>query len=172
MLKFYAAVAFCLLFALHVKAQSSPVPTGYVLKEKADYARYSMEVISTTDWLQQTPWQEQPELHQQAQNFLIDWLSGSPDVLVIISPTVKKLYQKNKELLITYLSAYAKYALQHKSNFSKYDADAAAVQAIIAKYQNQPDHIKDHYLDKLVTIQEQGQLDKWMTTQFYRTRAR
>jgi hypothetical protein len=164
---FLFTAGLCLLITLGAKAQSSfPVPPGYVLKEKADYAKYNQDVINTIDWLQQTPWGEQPEQRKQANTFLVAWLTGSPDVNIDVRPGVMKLCDKNKELLITFMGGYAKYAIQHKDNFTADQANTAAVQAVLAKYQTQPDHVKDSYIERLIKIQEQGKLNDWITTDF------
>src|ERR1700742_2224309 len=95
-------VMFLAFLSLDSKAQSYPVPENYTLKVKEDYAKYESDIIKTIDWLQQTPWSEQPE-RKKANAFVLAWLTGSPDVNLTINSDILMQYcNKNGELLMTY----------------------------------------------------------------------
>ncbi len=144
-------------------AQSSfPVPENYSLKDKADYAKYEADIIKTVDWLQETPWAEQTVKRKQANTFLIAWLTGSPNISIDINEPVYNLTTKNHELLVTYMGAFAKYALQHKSDFDKVQANESALKSMIGKYNNDATKIKDSAMENLIKIEKDGNLISWI----------
>jgi hypothetical protein len=147
-------------------AQDSPVPVGYSLKEKDDYAKYVPDVIKTIDWLQQTPWADVPDKRKEANAFVVAWITGSPTVnLSINSDDVMKLCTKNGELLMSFIGGYVKYILQSKA-VDEREANLAGVKAIIAKYQSQSDHVQDDNVEHFIQMQKDGKLDDWVKANF------
>src|SRR4051812_39794304 len=110
-------------FSLTAAAQKYDVPENYVLKDKADYAPYETQFINTTDWLQATSWTQETDKRSLASKFLMAWMEGSPTVNIPIGHTVIELSGKNPDLILTFMSFYTKYALQHKDNFDKSKAN-------------------------------------------------
>jgi len=157
------AILFCLVTLGHyVHAQSSPVPENYILKAKDDYAKYQDDVIKTVDWLQNASWAESPESRKPANAFIVSWITGSPDVTVTLGSALIKYTDKNPELLVIYLGNYAKYAIQHKGDFNKTQADLAAIKALIEKYSKETNHKKDKGIEKLAQLDQDGKLEDWI----------
>jgi hypothetical protein len=167
MKKFQLTILLALLITgFKATAQNSPVPAGYSLKEKDDYAKYAPDVIKTIDWLQETPWADVPDKKKEANAFVVAWITGSPTVnLNINSDDIMKLCTKNGELLMSFIGGYVKYYLQNKDG-SESLANLAGVKAILTKYQSQPDHIQDDNVDHLIQMQKDGKLDDWVKTSF------
>ena len=165
--------SFVIIFALIMsflsfesKAQSYPVPENYTLKAKEDYAKYEPDIIKTIDWLQQTPWGDQPE-RKKANAFVVAWLTGSPAVSLTINSDILMQYcNKNGELLMSYIGGYVKYALQHKSDFTVIQGDVEGVKAMIEKYNSDPGRIKDDKMEKLTKIDKDGKLEAWVKSDF------
>lgn len=159
---FFALLFCCVLFGYNAHAQSSPVPENYVLKSKDDYAKYQDDIVKTVDWLQNASWNDSPENRKPANAFIVNWITGSPDVTVTLGSALIKYTDKNPELLVIYLGNYAKYAIQHKADFNKTQADLAAIKALIDKYNKETTHKKDKGIEKLAQLDQDGKLEDWI----------
>lgn len=168
MKRLFFSIFICSFFlGFKANAQSSPVPDNYELKTKEDYAKYEADVIKTVDWLQQTLWTEDPDKRKTANSFLMAWITGSPTVSISINSDILMKYcKKNGGLLFTYMGGYTKFALQHKNDFSKTQADVFAVKSMIDKYNAEPSHIKDPNMEKLTKIDKDGKLEDWVKSDF------
>ena len=169
MKKILIIITVIMAFGLAVSAQTYQVPTNYVLKEKGDYAKYEQEVISTIDWLEDTPWAVENQKRDDAKAFFMKWLEGSPTVNIEINKAVGNLCTKNPELFSSFMGGYTKYALQNKTAFDKNKANEAGVKAIIHKYISESDHKKNSNVEKLIKIDKDGKLADWITTDFYKS---
>lgn len=162
----FTLVILLLLYGVQASAQDFPVPDNYVLKTADDYAKYEPDVIKTIDWLQQTPWTEDPGKRRVANTFLIAWDTGSPNVSISIGNGIGKMIDKNKDLLIAFMGAYTKYALQHKTDFDKDAATVYSLRAVIEKYNKEPTRVEDSALEKVIKIDKKGKLEEWVKTDF------
>jgi len=163
---FFASILCFLAISFTASAQTYEVPKNYVLKAKEDYPKYNDDVVKTVDWLQQMSWAEQTDKRKEANTFLIAWITGSPDVSISIGSTLLKFADKNKELLITFMGGFTKYAIQHKNDFNKDQANIAGLRAMIDKYTNDPARKKDSAMEKLVKMDKDGKLEEWAKTDF------
>ena len=157
------ALLFCLIaFSFKSTAQNAPVPENYVLKAKTDYAKYQDDIIKTVDWLQNASWNDSPESRKPANAFVVNWITGSPDVTITLGSALIKYTDKNPELLVIYMGNYAKYAIQHKADFNKTQADLAAIKALIEKYNKETTHKKDKGIEKLAQLDQDSKLEDWI----------
>ncbi|PWK79790.1 hypothetical protein LX99_00250 [Mucilaginibacter oryzae] len=170
MKKTFVLIFAAVTFSLAVKAQTFHVPENYVLKEKADYAKYEEDVIKGIDWLQDTPWALEEQKRMETNAFLLKWMQGNPAVNIEINSSVAKMTDKNPPLLITFMGGYTKYALQNKTGFNKDKANLAGVKAVIDKYVLETDHKNNSLLNKLVKIDKEGKLSNWIESDFYKTK--
>jgi len=160
---FFLSLVLFLTLTFKAFCQTSPVPEGYTLAAKEDYAKYEPDLIKTIDWLQQTPWGEQPE-RKKANAFLVAWLTGSPSVSLTVSPALMEYCKKNTELLISFMGGYTKEALQHKSDFNATQGDIAGIKAMIDKYNSDPNRVRDKKMEGLTQTEKDGKLDEWVKT--------
>ncbi|HTE02312.1 MAG TPA: hypothetical protein VK668_23645 [Mucilaginibacter sp.] len=164
-----AIILLLIITGFKASAQSYEVPKNYVLKAKEDYPKYEDDIIKTVDWLQQTSWAEQADKRKEANTFLIAWITGSPNVSITLGSPLLKFTDKNKELLITFMAGYTKYALQHKSDMTVDKANAAALRALMDKYNSDPARKKDSAIEKLIKTDKDGKLDEWIKANFYKS---
>lgn len=151
---------------LTARAQKFDVPMQYELQTDADFAMYEPQVISTADWLQETGWKDKREKRKAARLFILAWVQGSNTVHVSLNKAINELSDRNPELLFTYTSQFAKYALEHKTDFDKNAANLAAVRAMLAKYKMEDSRKTDPDVEKLITINQEGNLATWITSNF------
>jgi hypothetical protein len=147
-------------------AQSYEVPKNYVLKTRDDYARYETDIIRTADWLQQTPWKAQPPKMEEATQFFLKWIKGTPAVTVRLTEAVMNLSDKNPQLGFVYMAAFSKFVLQHKTGFDVNNANIIAVRAVIDKYNAEPAHKTDEDIEHLIELDKKGELNDWVISMF------
>ncbi|GAA4335146.1 hypothetical protein GCM10023149_42970 [Mucilaginibacter gynuensis] len=157
-----------LLWAFTTSAQIFEVP-DYKIESKEDYAKYDDDIIKATDWLQQTEWTKEVVIQSNATKFIFDWIEGSPAVTVSISKPLMDLTDKNPKLLMTFMSFYVKYSLQHKAEPDNNKANIYAIKALISKYKTEPTHKKDSDVEKLLKLDAENKLDAWVTTDFVKS---
>ena len=160
---------FVLLFSCTTAfAQTYELPENYVLKAKDDYAKYEPDVIKTADWLQKTPLAEDANKRRAANKFIMDWVSGSPNVTVSVGKKLLDMTDKNPDFMYLYFGLFAKYSLEHKEGLDKNKADLEVLTALITKYKTDPAIVKDSDLEKLVKLQQQGKLETWIASDFHK----
>ncbi|TSD65944.1 hypothetical protein FFF34_000670 [Inquilinus sp. KBS0705] len=166
-MKIISPVLFFMLFVcFKADAQAYEVPKNYKFKSNADYARYEPDILKTVDWMQLTSWTEEPKKTDEAIQFFLDWVRGTPAVTVNLGQASLRLSDKNPQLGFTYMAQYAKYALLHKDHFDHTKANLEALRAVITKYYKEPTHKKDDDIEMLMSLEQKGQLEQWIITDF------
>lgn len=167
MIKIYLAVFISLLIVGYkAAAQGYDVPKHYLFKSNEDYLKYEPEVLKAIDFLEVTPWSEQARKRAEAKSFVLNWIDGSPDVTITFNSELVKLAKNNPELLGSYMYAYTKYAILHKTDFEDKKAKLAGVKGLLAKYNSEPGHKPSPEVDKVVAIDKDGRLENWIATDF------
>jgi hypothetical protein len=115
-------------------AQTFDVPAQYTLSKPDDYARYEPQVLSTINWLEATPVNQDVSRRKQAQRFLLTWASGSPKVSIGLQPYVGELYGKQTDLLMAFMGGWTRYSLQHPADTDALTLNAEGVQAMLKLY--------------------------------------
>ena len=160
---------FLLLFGvLKASAQSYDVPQDYHFKTTEDFAKYEPDVIKTADWMQQTPWTSQPQKREEATQFFLHWIKGTPAVTIKLTEALMNLSDRNPQLGFTYMAQFSKYALQHKDSFDLTQATMEALHGLMIKYQAEPTRKSDKDVEALIKLEKNGALLTWVTNGFYR----
>jgi hypothetical protein len=167
MIKIYLAVFISLFIVGHkAAAQGYEVPKHYSFKSNDDYLKYEPEILKAIDFLEVTPWNEQGRKRAEAKTFVLSWIDGSPDVTITFNSELVKMAKNNPELLGSYMYAYTKYAILHKTDFEDKKAKLAGVKGLLAKYNSEPSHKPNAEVDKVEGIDKDGKLDGWIATDF------
>jgi hypothetical protein len=143
------------LFTISAAAQSYKPPKNYKLKKKSDYAEYEDEVLDAVNWLESTPVNQDVEKRQAASVFLIQWMTGAPDVTIELQAYVMPLTKKNEELLITFMGAWTRFALENPDEADdNFKANYAGLESMIKVYQMNRKYgfKKNGKLEKLVAM--------------------
>ena len=144
------------------RAQSAfAVPAHLSLSKPEDYGQYEPQVISTINWLEETPANQDVNRRQQAQRFLLQWASGSPRVSIGLQPYVGELAGKNTALLLAFLGGYTRFSLQHPEQQDALARNAAGVRSMLNVYALggiEPNKA----LDNLRQVADQGELETWL----------
>lgn len=143
-------------------AQEFEPPVNAVLEKKDDYLKYEADIINAARWLEATPIGAQKEKRVQVNMFFTVWLTGSPTVTIEINSWVMKLTDKNPDLLVVFLSGYARYVLENQYSNDAAKANEAGVKSMINNYQLGGDVKKNKTLQKAVDADKAGNLTTWM----------
>ena len=122
----------------------------------SEYANYEIDVLNCCNYLLTAdPAFNQPK-HEECTSFLIRWLSGSPEVSVAISAD---LVDANKsDLLVAYLAAWTRHALQYKDDGALICANVA-VKETLRYYETYKSYIgKSKISEKILKQQRKGNL--------------
>ncbi len=151
--------------AQNSKSKPFEAPTNYPPSETKDYIKFKDAFLNCLAWLENTPFNEQQESRLQANAFIVEYLTNSPDVSVILDGTALKVADKNPDLLIIYMGSYARMAFEsEKGKQDQTQCVAAALRSIIKFYKANIEKglKKDKKVVKLIEADEKGELDKWI----------
>ncbi|RYG34505.1 MAG: hypothetical protein EOO01_32205 [Chitinophagaceae bacterium] len=131
-------------------AQEYAVPANYKLESAADYPRYEKDVVKAIDWLQHTP-PGASDKKQKATAFIVQWISGSPDVTINVDAGLTNEVSANPEMSVIYLCGCLRYALLNPTAQGNHvKVNTAGVEQVIDYYQRNKDLLKhDPKIDAL-----------------------
>ena len=144
-------------------AQNFEVPENYKLVEAEDYAPYEKDVIKCFDWLMATPVNEQVGKRKKANEFLLKWLSGSPNVHLEIKLEIVSFMQTSPDLLFIFMGGWAKYSLESKDFNNKQAGSLAGLNSVIEYYTKNKAFIpKDKNVEKYLKMKNKGKLKEYV----------
>ncbi|MEZ4857121.1 MAG: hypothetical protein R2812_11675 [Gelidibacter sp.] len=159
------ALVLALTFSTLVISQNFEVPKNYTFKVEKDYAKYEKDIIKCINWLENTPINQDTEKRKEANAFLMQWLTGAPNVSINLAPYVVDLTEKNPDLMMLFLGGWTKYALQNPKDKSTFNGNLAGVKNLMTFYSNneKTEIKKDKNIEKLLKLTETD-LKKWLET--------
>lgn len=150
--------------ATSISAQNLDLPKGITLKYTIDYATYEPYVAKCVNWLESTPFDQDKDKHTDACAFLFSWVNGAPNVHVDIQTQFMNLkLKKNFPLLVIYMGEWSLYELKNGDKSNPPQAALQAVRAVIKVYKKGNGVTKDKSIEKLIALDEKGQLEKFVT---------
>lgn len=161
MKKTFAIILLSILLTTSTFAQDFRVPAGQI-KFKEDYSEYEKDIIAADKWLVKTPFDEQPERRQQVNQFIFDWVNGSPTVFCEITPVILDFQKKNPGMLLIYMGSVARYVLEHNYSNDTIPKQKAALQDMITVYKSGKGIKKDKKMEKLIKAMDEGKLEEWI----------
>ncbi len=161
MKKLLCLLLFSVVFS-NAFTQELNIPAIDDIKSEADYARYEKDVIACANWLENTPLNQDREKRTSANAFMVKWISGSPAVSIGIDEMVTKLADKNEQLLVLFMSGWTRYALENNYSKDSQKGYFEGLKSVINVYKKGIDIKKDKDVEKLVELQEKGELETWV----------
>lgn len=130
----------------------------------SDYANYETDVLNCCNYLLNSDPSFNLPKHEECTSFLIRWLSGSPEVRVALSGDL--LDTKSGELMVAYMAAWTRHALQNKEDGELVCANVA-VEEMLRYYENYKSVIgKSKKMEKLLKQQRKGNLPEVVAKAF------
>lgn len=121
----FFATTLLLLSVLFVNAQSGPQFPE--LKVKEDYGKAEPMVLQATEWLNETPLNEQLDVRKRTNAFVFSWVMGSPTVNINLGDPLLELMKDNSQLYPVYLGNYASFCINNKDNKNPRDGAKAGL---------------------------------------------
>jgi dsDNA-binding SOS-regulon protein len=134
-------------------------------KGKKAYLKSEKNVLATINWLENTPLNKEEEKHKQQSALLTGWVMNSPTVDLTLDQSVVTFTNENKELLTFFMAGYTKYALENNHSKDEVQGSIAGIRSAIKVYKNGVGLKKDAAMDKLVQLENKGELEKWVKDQ-------
>jgi len=149
-----------LFVGLSAFAQNFQVPS-YKFEKDADYAKYNNEILQCIAWLETRPTDVTKK--NEATQFFIQWLTGTPDVSVELLPGIIKFSQDNSDLLMAFMYGWTRYSLENPKDTDAVRLNTAGLKSAIKMYRNSD--MKDAGADVLAKLEEENGLEKWVKEQ-------
>jgi hypothetical protein len=156
-----------LLLNSGIYAQVFEVPKNVKMKKAKDYEKYEADIIKAVNWLESTPLDKYKNKRKDVNKFLIQWLSGAPNVTIELSTFQLDYTDKNPELLIIFMGAWAKDALENPDSEDKALAgNLAGFKSILKFYKANIDKglKKNKKIEKLLKLSD-SELEAWVKEQ-------
>jgi hypothetical protein len=126
-----------------------------------DYERLAPLAMKIFDWLYQSPVGQEAEKRQQFNAFLLQWVSGTPTVSIMISEEIVP-YMKDVECLMIFMGAYSKHALQAEKQDAT-DATYYATQQVLDFYDRNKKALgRNKEIEKLAKLEKENDLKKYI----------
>lgn len=159
----YIAFVFCAFCSPLCLGQGLPVFDNIKLEQKADYKLAEPYALEASNYLLSTPFEKDDPDRLKSLQFIIKWMSGTPDYMFTLDDVAGKILKGNdEELLGLYMAAMTKYTLENKADAK--DAGKVKLNAItiLLNYCEDPgNHIKmPKSLKKLSEAKSKGQLEQ------------
>jgi hypothetical protein len=143
--------------SLGLFSQSFDVPKNLTLNKAEDYAPFEQDILNCFEWLMKTPLNEHIPKRKEANAFLINWLSGSPNVKIEIKREIVTF--NSPDLLIIFLGGWAKYSLESKDFQNKKAGSLAGIESVIEFYTRNKEYLPgDKNVEKYIKMQNRGKL--------------
>lgn len=166
MKKLIITLVFITFTAISMSSQTKfDLPENIVLKTESDYAKYENDIISAAQWLEENDLDKDIEKRKRVDVFIIQWVSGTPNVTVEMNESLIKLYDENSELLVLYMASYSKHLLENK-NDDKKSAIKTGLISMINVYKKGIAISKSKEMEKAIKAFDQNKLDEYIGKNF------
>ena len=143
-------------------AQQLPDYDAIQLLEKGDYKVAEPSVMQAVNYMLTTPFEERDLNRLRSLQFVIKWMTGTPDYSFAIDETATKISKGNADLLGIYMACMTKYCLENKS--SSKDArlvELSSMKMLLTYCEDSRNKIKmTKQLKKLSEANQKGELAK------------
>jgi len=161
-------IIFGLLFAFlfHISfAQTLPNLDGISLDKKEDFnSTADNAALQSASFLLSTPLEKNNIDRLKALQYVIRWMTGTPDYSFTLDEQATKFAKKNDDLLGLYMAAMTKYVLENKSESKDQNKiKLNAVKFIITYAKNEGNKVKiNSELKKAIEADEKGRLPEYL----------
>jgi hypothetical protein len=155
-------IIFALLsgFLFHISfAQTLPNLDGIILEKKEDFnSTADNAALQSASFLLSTPLDKNNIDRLKALQYIIKWMTGTPDYSFTLDEQATKFAKKNDDLLGLYMAAMTKYVLENKSESNDQNKiKLNAVKFIITYAKDEGNKVKmNSELKKAIEADEKG----------------
>lgn len=158
-MKKISVIIFSLLLWQGVNAQKFIVPEIPGNIEKSEYANYTQDAMNCIDWLKtHSPNDAQ---RRDVSAFALWWLTGTPDVHMVINSNVMTFEDAN--LLLLFLGGWAQYTIENKDD-DQAEGCFAGMNTVLDYYVKYKKSLpKDKGAEQFLKMRDKGTLKAYLT---------
>ncbi|HMC01805.1 MAG TPA: hypothetical protein VKN14_12285 [Flavobacteriaceae bacterium] len=147
------------LFTLSLTAQNFDVPKDYSFEKAEDYSKQRNNIVKAVTWLENTPIGQETEKRKEVSAYLMQWLTGTPDVTISLNTEVIT-FMDCADCLMVFMGSWAKYAITNKDYKNELKASIAGIESVIKLYENNKSVIKKNKaIEKYIRLKDKGKLE-------------
>lgn len=157
-------LSFALIFPL--QAQNFVMPE-YAMKTAEDYSKYAKDVMKAMKWIIDTPLNREYSEQVRINRFVLQWLTGSPQVHLVVRPEVlgnlsaERNFPYAPQMTLVYLSGMGIKALED-ADADEGDLQLAGAEALLTAYSHIKHEYKSTHLRRMSKLKEKGKLEMWI----------
>jgi hypothetical protein len=153
---------FLLFFSAYSFGQTVPDFDLIKLEKASDYKPADPFALQTSNYLLSTPVKKNDINRQKSLQFIIKWMSGTPDYSFNITDAIDRIGKGNTDLLGIYMAALTKYSLENKEAAKDPKQVKLNAMILLLEYcENKNNNLKlTKQLKKLAEAKEKGELEQ------------
>lgn len=155
-------VIFLVFLTTHSFGQTIPDFDQIKLEKATDYKAADPFALQTSNYLLSTPVKKNDINRQKSLQFIIKWMSGTPDYSFNITDAIDLIGKGNTDLLGIYMAAITKYSLENKAAAKDPKLVKLNAMTMLLNYcENKNNNLKlTKPLKKLAEAKEKGELEQ------------
>ena len=155
--------AFLFLLSLGLQGQELPNLKNIKLNKKASYKHAETTVSKVVDYLFQTPIDKKNKSRNNAGQFLVEWMNGTPDYVFYMEEKETSFFNTDSDLLLMYMAALAKFSLAKPTEKDKKIQALGAMNLVLPYlYQQSDKKTWTKELWQLYDASENGKLKEFL----------
>ena len=143
-------------------SQSLPNLDEIKLEKPADYKTAEVIATQAATYLLSTPFEKNDLDRLKSLQFVIKWMSGTPDYSFTLDNVATKILKGNDDLLGLYMACMTKYSLENKvSSTDAAEVKLNSIKMLLAYCENPDNNMRmTKALKKLSEANKKGELEK------------
>ncbi|SOD18174.1 hypothetical protein [Pedobacter xixiisoli] len=133
---------FFLLFSIKSYAYGQELPNLKTVKlnKRVSYKQAEPTVIKVVAYLFKTPIDKKNKARNNAGQFLIEWMNGTPDYIFYLEEKETSFFNTDSDLLLMYMAALTKFSLEHPAEKEKRTQALGAMNIVLPYLYQQSDN--------------------------------
>jgi len=130
---------------------------------REEFIASEKKLIATINWLEDTPMDQETDKRKAQYALFVAWVTNSPTVTIEVNSRILTFTKKNSDLLIIFMGGWTKYCLQNNYSQDLTKGNMAGLKSAIKVYKKAVGLKKDKAMEKIIELDEKGELEKWVT---------
>lgn len=134
-------IIFAFLFLLSISATAQELPNlkNIKLNKKISYKQAEPTVTKVVDYLFHTLIDKKNKSRNNAGQFLVDWMNGTPDYVFYLEEKESSFFNTDADLLLMYMAALSKFSLENPTVKEKQEQALGAMKLVLPYLYHQSD---------------------------------
>lgn len=150
--------------SVHLSAQDLPNYEQIRLEQGPDYKPAEPAVLQAANYILSTPMAKDDLDRAKSTQFLLRWMTGTPDYTFSLGGSISKAVSNQTDLLGVYMAAMAKYALENKDmakDEKKVNLEATKIMLVYCE--DSKNNVKlNKTLKKMIEANKEGNLESML----------